>query len=95
MGAAKLISIPEAHCYLRFDGHRYDFTGLPGGNSSPFDSLLSEHVVSPYNLPQEKTALHHEAMSAWADLRGRTFAEAWKVRETCIAALAAMTEPLR
>lgn len=91
--AANLISIPEAHCYLRFRGHRYDFTGLPGGNSSPFDSLLAEHAVSPYSLPQEKTALHHKAMHAWAALHGRTFAQAWKIREACIEALVRIFHP--
>src|SRR5688572_26927349 len=34
-----LISVPEAHCYLRVGARRFDFTGLRTGSASPFDSL--------------------------------------------------------
>lgn len=84
---AGLDSIPEAHCYLRFHDQRYDFTGLSNGSSSPLDSLLSEHVVTPDDLPHEKAPLHHDAISAWAELHGSVFADAWSIREACIEAL--------
>ena len=77
-------SIPEAHCYLRVGDQRYDFTGLSSGVTSPFDSLLSEHIVSPVHLFSEKEMLHHEAIRAWAGAHGHSYAAAWAIREACI-----------
>jgi len=61
--AASLPWIPEAHCYLAVDGERFDFTGLARGSSSPFNALLSEHVVLPDELPQSKLRLHMQAIA--------------------------------
>src|SRR5262245_28840900 len=36
LAAAGVDVIPEAHCYLTYEGQRYDFTGLVAGQSSPF-----------------------------------------------------------
>lgn len=84
---AGLVSIPEAHCYLRMGARRYDFTGLECGSASFFDALLSEHVVAPEDLPGLKVRLHWEAMSAWCETRSIAPAYGWSVREACIAAL--------
>jgi hypothetical protein len=46
----ELSAIPEAHCYLMFEGRRFDFTGLTGGVASPFDSLIEERVFSEWDL---------------------------------------------
>ena len=89
LSAASLSSIPEAHCYLTVGGERFDFTGLSSGSSSPFDALLSEHVVSPDVLPQSKVRLHMQAIASWAATVGLSAASAWATREACIAALAA------
>src|SRR6202521_1571879 len=47
LDAARLDSIPEAHCYLKVDESRFDFTGLRAGRQSPFQSLTKESVVLP------------------------------------------------
>lgn len=86
---ASIESIPEAHCYLAAEGQRFDFTGLQQGVSSPFDSLLEEHVVSPMELPVVKIALHKRVLSEWAKQVDMSEEEAWALREACIAALAA------
>lgn len=86
---ASIPSIPEAHCYLIFSGDRFDFTGLPLGYESPFDSLLEEHVVSPQLLGQSKIGLHKQALEVWASKMGMPFNRAWSIRESCIAALTA------
>ena len=83
-----LRSIPEAHCYLRIAGCRHDFTGLPSGRSSPFDSLLSEEAVLPEDLPVAKIAIHEKAMASWALRHGVPLSRAWRIREACIEALA-------
>jgi hypothetical protein len=84
---AALRSIPEAHCYLRIAGCRYDFTGLPPGLLSPFDSLLSEEAVSPENLPTAKIAIHDKALASWAVRCGMELSRVWSIREACIDAL--------
>jgi len=86
--AAGFVSIPEAHCYLRLGGRRYDFTGLSSGASSPFEALVSEHFIPLARLPEEKLKLHQDAIRAWATLHGLPFADAWALREACIQALA-------
>lgn len=87
LAAASFDSIPEAHCYLRVAGYRYDFTGLPPGISSPFDSLLSEEPVLPAELPETKLPVHQEAMAIWAAQHGIEASRAWGIRESCIQAL--------
>jgi hypothetical protein len=84
---AALSSIPEAHCYLTVRGERFDFTGLSAGESSPFDALLAEHVVSPADLPEAKGRFHRDAILTWAHARGIPAEVAWATREACIAAL--------
>ncbi|KAA0696868.1 hypothetical protein DT594_06005 [Halopseudomonas laoshanensis] len=79
--------IPEAHCYLQIDGQRYDFTGLSSGGSSPFESLLQEHIVAPAQLHDEKAQLHQDVISRWAKSYDWSFEEAWALREDCIKAL--------
>jgi hypothetical protein len=89
LSGASVVSIPEAHCYLRVRGCRYDFTGLPGGKSSPFDTLLSEQVILPHELPKTKLPIHQQAIASWAARHGLAFFQAWSLREACIEALMA------
>lgn len=84
---AGLESIPEAHCYLKLDDQRYDFTGLSSGSSSPFEALHQEHIIYPTNLSNEKVMLHQEAIRAWAKRHALSFGDAWALREACIHAL--------
>jgi hypothetical protein len=93
LDAASLISIPEAHCYLTVGGERFDLTGLVAGHSSPFDSLLSEHRVSPQVLSKAKASLHRDAMAIWASARGVSTTNAWAIREDCIAAMVMASAP--
>jgi hypothetical protein len=89
LSEVSLNSIPEAHCYLRVAGSRYDFTGLPAGASTPFDSLLSEEPILPADLTETKLPVHQKAMASWAIQHGMDLTRAWSIREACIEALAA------
>jgi hypothetical protein len=82
-------AVPEAHCYLKINGVRHDFTGLRQGASSPFDNLLLEHCVLPDQLSSVKVDLHKREIAAWAQKTGLSADEGWALREACIAALAA------
>ena len=86
---ASISSIPEAHCYLMVEQERFDFTGLPLGNESPFMSVFEEHVVPLQMLGQSKTGLHIHALEVWASGAGMSINRAWSAREACIAALTA------
>ncbi|TAN11149.1 MAG: hypothetical protein EPN34_08115 [Burkholderiaceae bacterium] len=88
LDAAGLTSIPEAHCYLKINGERFDFTGLRSGTASPFESLVTEQVVAPAALAERKIHFHKDAIAAWAPAHGLTAKAAWPIREACIAALA-------
>jgi len=88
LAPAGLDAILESHCYLMYNGRRFDFTGLASGLSSPFESLLEEHAVSPHNLASTKASYHREAMSRWAALRKIDPELAWRIREDCISLLA-------
>ena len=88
LAADRVDAILEAHCYLTYEGRRYDFTGLTSGQSSPFDSLIDERSVAPHDLPSVKLAYHQEAIARWATTVGLGFERAWQLREECIASLA-------
>jgi len=88
LAAAGVDVIPEAHCYLTYEGRRYDFTGLAAGQSSPFNSLMDERPVTPDDLPAVKLKYHQEAIARWATQVGLDFERAWQLREECIESLA-------
>ena len=81
--------VPEAHCYLVSPDGRFDFTGLPGGNESPFTVLEAEYFVDPDLLREEKVERHRRAIDAWVAKVGQSSSDAWALREECIAALSA------
>jgi len=91
LAAAGISVIPEAHCYLTYEGRRYDFTGLAAGQLSPFDFLMDERSVPPDDLPTVKIKYHQEAIARWATQVGIEFDRAWQLREECIASLANST----
>jgi len=84
LDAAGIDAIPEAHCYLTYQGRRFDFTGLTPGHASPFDSLIEERNVSPSELTSVKVAFHRDALAQWAKLHHVDPDRAWQLREECI-----------
>jgi hypothetical protein len=88
-----LASLPEAHCYLRYDGRRIDVTRSGAEPTEPITQLLYEEAIVPEQIGGYKVTLHRQYMQTWVDtnaesLRGRSFEEIWRIREECIAALA-------
>lgn len=92
LAAAGVVAIPEARCYLTHQGERYDFTGLPPGAASPFDSLIEERVVAPDELPFMKERYHRDALAKWASTMGMDPESAWCLREECLARLVRIAE---
>ena len=84
--------IPEAHCYLTYQGARIDITRSGTEPAEPIDRFLYEETIIPEQIGDYKVQLHQRFLRSWlanAKLVGdRSFAEVWKIREECIAALA-------
>jgi Transglutaminase-like superfamily len=87
-----LACVPEAHCYLMYDDDRIDITRAVNG-AEPIAKFLHEEVISPDQIADYKVAVHQRFLRNWIDTaataRAMSLDAAWKIREECIAALAA------
>jgi hypothetical protein len=85
-----LTCIPEAHCYLRYQGQRVDVTGVAAG-AEPIDRFLHEEPITVEQIGAYKNDLHRRFLRDWIarteTLHGRSVDEVWRIREECIAAL--------
>jgi hypothetical protein len=78
--------IPEAHNYLKFEGHLLDYT-FPNSAVATFkQEILEEHIIQPHQITDFKTAYHRAYLEKWL---GRNFIpysldEIWSIRELCI-----------
>jgi hypothetical protein len=87
-----LVTLPEAHCYLRFRGMRVDVTRpIDAVPAAPIVRFLQEHDIAPDQIGDYKTALHQQFLREWIAEStagaGRSAGEIWLIREECIAAL--------
>ena len=81
--------IPEAHCYLRYNGDIFDYTF----SSTQLDfagDLLEEQEIEPQHIADWKVAYHKTFISNW--LVGNpqiqySPEELWDIREACIMVL--------
>jgi hypothetical protein len=88
-----LASLPEAHCYLTYNGTRIDVTRSGADPTEPIARFLYEGAIVPEQIGAYKVALHHQYLQEWVrdnpeTLKGRGFKDIWQIREECIAALA-------
>lgn len=84
-----LSSIPEAHCYLVYNGERIDVTRSLADAAEPIARFLHEETIAPGQIGQYKLDFHQNYLRGWSARVGRSFDEVWKTREDCIAALSA------
>jgi len=86
-----LEAIPEAHCYVVWQGERIDIT-RPVNAPEAITRFLYEERVCPKNIAPYKMRIHRQCLNEWKE-RGGTSAvqysleELWRIREECIAAL--------
>jgi len=89
-----LACIPEAHCFLRYEGARVDVTGVPAG-AEPIDRFLLEEPIMIEQIGTYKIERHRRFLGEWlaspAGAPALSLDEAWRIREECIAALSAAT----
>ena len=69
-----------------------DITRSCADPTEPIDRFLYEEAIIPAQIGDYKVQLHQQFLRSWiADkdlVESRSFAEVWKIREECIAALA-------
>ncbi len=82
-----LPSVPEAHCYLAYEGKRVDVT-REAEAAEPIAGFLREEEIEPRQIGEYKVEAHRGFVHRWAGERGLDPEEVWRAREECIAALA-------
>jgi hypothetical protein len=85
--------VPEAHCYLVYEGTRIDITRSGGESAEPIARILHEEPIVPEQIGDYKAALHRRFMREWvareSEIVGAlAFGDVWEIREQCIRALA-------
>lgn len=86
--------IPEAHCYLRYAGKRYDLTS-PKADPAAFESyLVREQRCDAQQVIDWKPMIHQHYIGGWLKRKNRdpiaiglSPEQLWEIREECIAAL--------
>jgi hypothetical protein len=88
----KLSFIPEAHCYLIYEGTRIDVTRSGLEPVEPIGKFLHEETINPEQIGAYKVQMHQQFLRQWSAqttlTHRRGFEEIWSIREECIAALA-------
>lgn len=83
-------SIPECHCYLRFNGERFDFTDTSGSMEKIIPKLVREQRIDPNQVTDWKIMIHKHYLQGWLNrnpLIKLSLEEIWKDREEAISLL--------
>lgn len=88
----ELEHIPEAHCYLTYDGDRLDFTRADA-DGDPITDLLFEEPIRPSQIGEYKRDRHRAFLADWIETTDCdiTLEELWQIREACIERLSHST----
>jgi hypothetical protein len=81
--------VPEAHCYLTYNGIRIDVTREVAAAQESITRFLHEETIAPAQIGAYKVAMHQAWMRDWVAraMPDRDWQSVWKIREECIAAL--------
>ena len=87
-----LESIPEAHCYLRYQKQRIDITRSGVEATNPITNFLFEEVINPEDISLKKVEIHQNFIKRWlVNSSGSSikynFDTLWNIREECISVL--------
>lgn len=83
-------ALPECHCYLRFNGERYDFTSVNSSMERIAPKIVREQRMDPHQAIEWKENIHKHYMESWLKRNLQlelTFEELWADRERCISLL--------
>ena len=87
---ARLKYIPEAHNFLRYNGHILDYTSTTSDAGSFEKDLLEETAISPEQIGTFKVNYHKRYLQKWLASEPSvkySVNEIWSIREQCIKAL--------
>ena len=84
--------IPEAHCYLKVNGKREDWTNLNTQIEKMAPDILEEITIQPNQIGAYKVTYHKNFLNEWRLEQNVSLPleELWTIRETCIAKLSEM-----
>ncbi len=85
-----LAYVPEAHCYLKYENQRFDFTKNGVDVNSFQEDILLEKEITPEQAGQWKSDFHQQFISDWLkENKNIKYSpeEIWSIREECIKAL--------
>lgn len=88
-----LSELPEAHCFLKFQGQFVDLTSPSEVRHPP--EMLQTWEIEPWQIGDFKVQTHRAFVAEWARSRGLEFEDVWRIREACIASLSADREVSR
>ena len=82
----KIDFIPEAHCYLKVENERMDFTNKSSDLSRIDSDILEEIEITPEQVGEFKVVYHQNYLRNWTHKNGLnlSFEEIWEIREQCI-----------
>lgn len=86
----KLDYLPEAHCYIRFEGEAIDTTTMTSKFSSIQADVFEEQIIQAEQVIEFKVNYHQNFMKKWGEEQhpDKSFEELWAIREKCVLALA-------
>jgi len=86
---ANMEFMPEAHCYLKSENQRYDFTNPIADISKIEKDIILEKEITPQQVAEFKVEFHQSFLKNWLNENEErySFEEIWKIREACIKAL--------
>ena len=83
-------NIPECHCYLRFQGERFDYTDASNGLERIAPRIVREQRIDPSQVADWKIMIHKHYLQGWLTRNPgfqMTLDEMWIDREEAIALL--------
>ncbi len=84
-----LEQLPEAHCFLRYEGKRYDLTSTKSDPAQFEPFLVREQRCDSQQVSDWKPMIHKHYIEGWLKRKNLDFSpeKIWEIREECILAL--------
>lgn len=82
----QLVEIPEAHCFLQYQNHKFDITFPEMREYSVKVQFIKEMFIKPSDIGDFKINWHKQAIQEWlmSENLPNSLEEIWSIRELCI-----------